>query len=380
MSLSSPINQSIGILGLLVIVAFGTLPQAAAQETTPADTTTPASKPVRIYRTPDERREAALGRQLTPWLLFGTVVDLEKDWRTTNLSHGRKSVMNPDPSLAIELGFELTSFKWLEAELLFAIEDNGRRHYQEVDEGFVGVNVGEFGAKVGLLYLPFGEFYSHFVTGPLLEFGQTRRPAGIIDYTLRETVEILGYVFDSQVNKQGTHRKVSIDWGLAAEVTLLDESIRIGGGYISDLGEGEGDFFLDFRNKFRRRVPGWNLHGMIGLAPFEFTGEIVHATESIREFPMNADKPLAYNFEVAYYPSQWDWIQFAVRYERTAELEDEPEISYGVGTTIRPFESLNLSFSGEYLHGTFKKGFALDADNNQLRSYDLFALQTTIQF
>ncbi len=157
---------------------------------------------MRIYSTPEERREAAAKTQITPWLRFGGVVDLEKEWQTNNFKRGVKSVDNPDTELSIELGFELTWIEWLEAEILFAIEENGSRHYQEVDEGFVGVDLDDFGVKVGWLYLPFGEFYSHFVTGPLVELGQTRGAAIIVDYSFWEPFEISGYIFDSKVNKQ----------------------------------------------------------------------------------------------------------------------------------------------------------------------------------
>ncbi|WNM61586.1 LbtU family siderophore porin [Candidatus Nitrospira neomarina] len=333
---------------------------------------------VRIYRSPEERREAAAGTQLTPWLKFGAVVDIEKEWQTNNFKNGIKTVDNPDTELAIELGFEITSIEWLEAELLFAIEDNGSEHYQEVDEGLIGVDLDDFGAKVGLLYLPFGEFYSHFVTGPLVEFAQTRGPGLIVDYTLWDALELSAYTFYGKVDKKGHSGRHQFDWGLAAEFVNEDESIRIGGGYISDLGEGDADFFLDFNNTFQQHVPGWTAHGLIALPPFEFTGEIVHATEAIKEFDQNADKPLTYNLELAYYPSQFPWIQFALRYEHSTELEDEPQEIYGIGTSLRPLDNLSLSF--EYLRGTFKNNFSLDDNDNVQTSYDLIAIAATFLF
>jgi hypothetical protein len=79
-------------------------------------------------RTPEERREAGYGTQLTSFLRFGGVVDLGQEWQTNHFKEGIESQENNDPELSIELGFELTSFDWLEAEILFAIEENGRRH------------------------------------------------------------------------------------------------------------------------------------------------------------------------------------------------------------------------------------------------------------
>ena len=333
---------------------------------------------MRIYSTPEERREAAAKTQITPWLRFGGVVDLEKEWQTNNFKRGVKSVDNPDTELAIELGFELTWIEWLEAEILFAIEENGSRHYQEVDEGYVGLDLDEFGVKVGWLYLPFGEFYSHFVTGPLVELGQTRGAAIIVDYSFWEPFEISGYIFDSKVNKQGSDSKYQFDWGFGGELVSEDEMMRIGGGYISDLGEGDGEFFLDFNDRYRQRVPGWIVHGLFALPPLEFTGELLRATKSIKENDQNADKPLTYNLELTYYPTQLPWIQFAIRYEHSAELEDEPQSIYGIATSIRPLENLALSF--EYLRGNFKNNFSFDDNDNEQASYDLIAIQATLLF
>lgn len=361
------------------------LPNFAVAQEEPSTQEEPSKKKlkrplptVRIYRTPEERREASAGIQFLPWLKFGAVVDIEKEWKTNNFKNGIKTVENPDTELAIEIGFELTSIEWLEAEILFAIEENGSRHYQEVDEGFVGVDIEDFGVKIGKLYMPFGEFYSHFTTGPLVEFAQTRGPGLIVDYTFWDSFEISGYIFDGKVDKKGHSGKHQLDWGLAAEFVTEDESIRIGGGYISDLGEGDAEFFLDFNNTFQQRVPGWTVHGMIALLPLEFTGEIVHATEAIREFGQGADKPLTYNLELAYYPPQFPWIQFALRYEHSVELEGEPIDIYGIGTSLRPLDNLSLSF--EYLRGEFKNNFSFDDNDNEQTSYDLIAIVGTILF
>ncbi len=156
-------------------------------------------EPVRIYRNPEERRDAGLGRQITDWLRFGGVVELEKEWKK-NVIKGRDNTEDPDTELAIELGFEVDYHDWLEAEVLFAIEDNGRRHYQELDEGLIGVNLGGWGMKIGRLYVPFGVYFSHFISGPLLEFGQTRGDAVLMDYTWMDSVELAAYVFDSKVD------------------------------------------------------------------------------------------------------------------------------------------------------------------------------------
>jgi hypothetical protein len=68
----------------------------------------------------------------------------------------------------------------------------------------------------------------------------------------------------------------------------------------------------------------------------------------------------------------------AIRYEHSTELEDEPETIYGIGTTFRFLD--NLTIAAEYLKGKFKKEFAFDDNDNEQTSYDLVAIEVTLEF
>ena len=369
----SVMNFCLRIVNLLfVILAVGAL-QSWAQEPSSSGQEFEKPESVRIYRSPEERREASLGIQVTDWLRFGGVVELEKEWKK-NIITGPDNTENPDTELAIELGFEVEYEEWLEAEVLFAIEDNGRRHYQELDEGLIGVNLGDWGMKVGRLYVPFGAYYSHFISGPLLEFAQTRGDAILMDYTVFDSIELAAYAFDSKVDKREDHNEV--DWGISLEWVSEDESMRMGAGYISDLSESEDELLLDFKNTFLRRVPAWNAYALIGLKNFEITAEILRATRSFREFPKNADQPFAFNIDVAYFPFQF--IQVATRIEHSKELIDEPAWQTGVSVTWAPWESITVS--ADYLYGHYKKRFAFDDFDNPQTAHHFTALQLTWGF
>ncbi len=356
-------NLGLTLVMLLIVSTLGNAQEPSSQE---QKMSTPER--VRIYRNPEERREAGLGSQITEWLKFGGVVELEKEWKK-NIIKGRDNNENPDTELAIELGFEVEYDDWLEAEVLFAIEDNGRRHYQELDEGLVGVNLGEWGLKVGRLYVPFGAYYSHFIEGPLLEFGQTRGDALLMDYTFLDSIELAAYVFDSKVDRREDHNEV--DWGVNLEYVSEDESIRVGAGYISDLSESQEEILFDFNNNFLRRVPAWNAYALIGMSSFEFTAEILRATRAFQEFPQDVDQPFAYNVELAYFPV--DAIQVSVRGEHSEELEDEPAWQYGASVTWAPWESVTVSV--DYLYGRYKNRFAFDDFDNAQISHHQTALQ-----
>ena len=352
---------------LLLLLLIWPAP-GVAQEPSLDEPQSSEREPVRIYRNPEERREAGLGNQITEWLRFGGVVELEKEWKK-NAIKGRDNTENPDTELAIELGFEVEYHDWLEAEVLFAIEDNGRRHYQELDEGLVGVNLGEWGIKVGRLYVPFGAYYSHFIEGPLLEFGQTRGDAVLMDYTFFESIELAAYAFDSKVDRRENHNE--IDWGVNLEYVSEDESIRIGAGYISDLSESQEEILFDFNNNFLRRVPALNAYALIGMQSFEFTAEVLRATHAFKEFPKETDQPFGYNVELAYFPI--DAIQVSIRGEHSEELMDEPAWQYGISCTFAVWENVTLSV--DYLYGRYKKRFAFDDFDNAQISHHQTALQ-----
>jgi len=361
----------IGPLALLLVL----IPNLVEAQDEPFTTTESATRePVRIYRTPDERREAGLGKQVTEWLKIGGVVDVEKEYKKNKSVARRDTSEDPDPELAVELGFEIQYDEWFEAEVLFAIEENGRRHFQELDEGLIGIDLADFGMKLGQLYVPFGVFYSHFVTGPLLEFGQTRGTAVQLDYTLWDSLELAGYIFDSKVDMR--NNKNEIDWGLNLEYKSEDESLVVGAGYLSDLAESQDELLLDFNNRQLRPVPVWNAYARMGFPPFELTVEALKAIRSFKEFDKNANKPFSYNVELAYFPV--DFLQFAVRLEFSTELADEPKWQYGVAATWRPFD--NLSLSMDYLYGKYKQGFAFDDQDNALHSHHMIGTQLTVGF
>ncbi|GJL53519.1 MAG: hypothetical protein NPIRA02_06510 [Nitrospirales bacterium] len=357
---------------ILILVLTPSGVEARDESVRATESATP--EPVRIYRTPEERREAGLGKQVTEWLKIGGVIDVEKEYKRNHSIARRNTSEDPDPELAIELGFEIQYDEWLEAEVLFAIEDNGRRHFQELDEGLIGIDHANFGVKLGQLYVPFGAYYSHFVTGPLLEFGQTRGTAVQLDYTLWDAIELAGFIFDSKVDRQ--NNKNEIDWGLNLEYTSADESLVVGAGYLSDLAESQEELLLDFQNRQLRSVPAWNAYARMGAPPFELTAEVLKAIRSFKEFERNANKPFSYNVELAYFPL--DFLQFAVRLEFSTELADEPKWQYGVAGTWRPFENLSISF--DYLYGTYKQGFAFDDRDNALHSHHMIGTQLTIGF
>ncbi len=228
--------------------------------------------------------------------------------------------------------------------------------------------------KIGQLNVPFGDFYSHFGQGPLLDFGKVRGAAVVMEYTVMDSFELAAYIFDSKVDKRENHNE--IDWGVNLEYVSEDESIHLGIGYLSDLGENKEEFLRDFNNNFLRRVPAWNMYALIGLPSVEITAEVIRAIKTFREFPENANQPFAYNLEVAYFPI--DVVQIATRIEHSEELMDKPEWQYGVSISWAIFN--NLTVTADYLYGRYKKQFVFDNIDNAQTAHHFTGLKLTWSF
>ena len=80
------------------------------------------------------------------------------------------------------------------------------------------------------------------------------------------------------------------------------------------------------------------------------------------EFEKDSDKPSAYNFELAYFPTES--TQLAIRMEHSSELADQPKQQYGIAATWLPRDNFNITI--EYLHGKFKNGFVNELEEHNL--------------
>ena len=334
----------------------------------------------RIYRSPEERREAGLGRQVTDWLKLSGLVEAEKLYIENDFGDDIKQRQNDRPTVNLQLGFEIEIADWLEGEFIFEVENdfeataNENQLHGEWDEAFIEISVGEWSVKLGRLYMPFGEYYSHFVTGPILEFGETRGDGLVVDYSFDDAIEISGFVFDSNVERD--NQNGSLDWGASMEYTSENEALRFGIGYLSDLAESDEMFLEDENNRYEKRVSAWNSYLLFGFNHFEITAEYVQANGRFREFENSEDEPNSYNLELAYFPRP-SW-QIAFRYEHSDEFSDEPRHQYGIASTWASGDHMTLTM--EYLHGTYENKFAFDDDDNDQEDRDTIAIELSVEF
>ena len=328
-------------------------------------------KPAKFYSTPAERREAGMGRELTDWLTVSGLLEIETAHAWDSYRGGSSEDEQTDENL--QLGFNITFTETVAAELVFEYEiETG---VTLLDEGLISYESELLGASLGRFYVPFGEYFSSFVVGPMLEFGETRVNALSVDYSWEDRAEAFAYVFESEVDKAGENNDKP-DWGLGLELSSADDTVKFGLNYISDIAESDEGFLDEFKSRYRSRVGGWNAYGIYGMDEAIITAEMVRAADKFDELEAQEDQPVAWNLELAWFPRPV--YQIAVRLEHSDELADEPEWQYGVSVSWRLHRNINLV--ADYLYGDYKSGFVEDDKGNELRHRNLIAAQLAIEF
>ena len=325
------------------------------------------------YRTRDERREAGLGTELASWLTFSGLVEVESIREVAEFSGGLSDHYDFSTDPAVQAAFDISILDIFEAELILEYSEDSRDPI--MDELIVAADVGNFGFSAGRFYAPFGLYYSHFITGPLLEFAETRRDMFLLDYDFFDVVEVAAFAFDGQSRKFG-ETKDDVGWGTSVDAFLLDGRLNIGGGYISTLAESDEEFLREENNVFQKKVGAWNAYAVFEADTWDVSFEVLRALDSFREFESTEDRPESWNLEAAYFPG--NTFEIAFRYERSEELIDAPEQQYGVALTWRLPN--NISMTAEYLNSKYKKGFVEEDDDIFYKSGNTIALWFAIEF
>lgn len=327
----------------------------------------------KLYRSPSERREAGLGRKLTDWLSVSGLVELESEYQDFDLAAGAGGESGTASAQSLQLGLNFLLAEQVSAEFVLEYEVNVGNSI--VDEAILKYQSDEFSVEGGRLYIPFGEYFSHFVTGPILELGETRGNSIVAEYAITDRVDLFAYGIEGMAQKQGGGGG-RVDWGGGFEYANEDESFKISAGYYSDMADTDAQFLSDFDNRYRKRVGGLSLWSLIGYDTFEITAEYLGATSGFDEIDPEADRPWAANLEIAWFPRHN--FQLAGRIEGSQEVEDEPEVQVGISATWLIVNRINLSV--DYLYGRYQDNFVLDDDDNEIRSRQLLVAQLVFEF
>lgn len=325
----------------------------------------------RLYTTPQERREAGRQRRLTPWLSMTSLAELEWGQQRLALDDGGQD-RTRDSSAGVQLGLTATPRDWAKAELILQYDTDIDK--LEADEATAAVEYGPWELTLGKQFLPFGVYFSHFVSGPILEFGEIRQTAGTLSWGPGEEIDLSLSLYRGSARKinAGSNR---LDWSLALE-SWPTESLSLGASFLSDLADSDEPLLSDNRDRFERKVPAASAYLVWVGGTFEVTVEALGAMRSFQELEPDRNRPMAWNLEFAQFPHpSFDW---AIRLEGSRDLEDAPRLQAGAAITFRLRRQAALTL--EALHGRFKDALATDDEDNPYESVTQLGALLSIAF
>lgn len=332
---------------------------------------------VRLYHTREERREAGLHRNLTPWLTFSGLAELEARRGTFGFADGSGDLVEKESDGNLQIGLDLHPLEGLIGELVLEYEADFERGVDElfVEEATVAFERGPWELLAGRQYLPFGQYFSNFPTGPILELGETLEDALTLTYEFGGGAsEVSASVYQGvadQIDSDGQ----GIDWTLAVEL-VPHQRLGLGASFLTDLGDAGGRLLADRDNRFVSKVPGLSAYLIWIGDELESTFEVVAAQRSFEGLAPDRDRPLAWNLELSV--EALPTVALAVRVEGSRELEAFPEIQYGIASTILLHKNATLTL--EYLHGTYKNDLATDDDGEPFQDVTRIGAQISIAF
>ena len=329
-------------LAVVFVFALILIPRALRAEDEPAEK-------ARIYTTREERREAGQDHRLFTWLSASDLIELEAGREWIALSDPAPDTHERDLSSTLDLGILATPSSWFKGEAIFELEHafEGDAPLVTMDEGTVSLLHGPFELEAGRLYVPFGEYYSHFAAGPLLEFGETRGNGADLSFTPHERLDLSVFAYDGKAEPV-TGGTTNVNGGIAVAGSPFPDW-NIGASYISDLADAKDGLLRDFDDRYRSRVDAVSAYTVVGAGRFEVTAEMVRALKAFAELPADRNQPFAWNVELAFFPE--GPVDAAVRVEGSQELEDAPQLIGGLALSWRPLRAVSLTI--EYLHGTY---------------------------
>lgn len=326
---------------------------------------TVAQDPVTFYSSSGERREAGRVRRPFSWLDVSALAEAEWQQRRSHTFDRQASTRDEGPDAVLQLEWEARLTPWAKIELGHEYDTAQGRH--TLEEFVLVVDRRDVELTLGRQYLPFGQYFSHFVSGPVLEFAETQADGALLSVGLSENLEWSWFAFDGQVQDQGSRRQ--FDWGMA--IDWQGEYLSYGVGYLSDLAESDAALLKDQGSRYRRRVDALAAHFRVFVGAIEASAEGVGALAGIDALDNDRDRPSAWNLELAHqFRPNWQW---ALRYEGSRELEDEPERRWGAALSWQAAESLVITV--EYLRGRYRRGLAEDPDGGELRRDHLVGLR-----
>ena len=329
----------------------------------------------RIEEKMEQKQEGLLGKWADKITLSG-LIEAEAYYENYDYDGpGEDDEDSSDITLAtVELGVDVDIIKHVKGHVLFLWEEDDTEPV-DVDEGFItldGEDVVPLYLNVGKLYVPFGNFESHFISDPLtLELGETRESALTVGY-VNEWMDVSVSAFNGDVDEIGEDNHIETYVAAASfsvpEKVSSNFGIRAGVSYISNIADTDG-LEGETPGEIKDYVDGFNAFVSLSFMDklfleFEYLGALDEFEAGELSFDDGKEfQPETWNFELAY--AATDRLELAIKYEGGDDLGDFlPEDQYGAAVTYGLFENTSLAL--EYLHGEFENDDERDLVTTQL--------------
>lgn len=319
------------------------------------------NKQAELYHTLAEKKDAGLKSAIAEKITLSGLVEVEAVLEEVENTDGTTDAESDIALATAQLGFGAEIAEGISSDIILLFED-GEDFL--VDEAVIGFENDTWFGTVGLQYVPFGVFHSHFISDPLtLELGESQETAVLGGYGT-DMVSVSAYVFNGDAEKTSEAEDHIRDWGIALDVTPA-EGLALGASYISDLADSDAEIV---GGTYADRVGGFSAYFAYAPGSFDITGEVLGAATDFAAADLDADgdgsgdQPLTWNLEFAYAAS--DALELALRYEGSDELEEAPEAQYGFCASWGVRQNVVLSL--EYLRGEFDEDFGAGADSRNL--------------
>ncbi|MEW8469429.1 MAG: hypothetical protein AB2637_12930, partial [Candidatus Thiodiazotropha sp.] len=243
------------------------------------------------------------------------------------------------------------------------------------EEAFVTFEYEPWDLSLGKQFTPLGLYFGRFVTGPMLEFGETSaRKSALLTYGPSDDFDLTIAAYQGRSSELGEDDEW--DWAIGFEAWPSDR-FSFGLSYQSDLSDADERLLED--DHYIKRVPAASAY-LLGITDaFEFSFEVVAALDDFRELDKEMNRPLAWNVEVAYFFPDQD-LDLIIRLEKSRELDEEPEFRYGAA--IIWYMDRRIILTMEYLRGQFERdSFAIEKEDEiAIQHVNTMSAKLTVEF
>jgi hypothetical protein len=246
----------------------------------------------------------------------------------------------------------------VEGHVLFLYEQGENEDNIAVDEAMIGFKLPnispiELSLSLGRMYVPFGEFSSHFIADPFtLDVGETNEVAFQLS-AAHEVAEVAAALYNDAVSVEGSNNTqiadVAARIGASAPEGALgkDVSLSLGASFITNIlgSDAFGDMIEG--DEVSERVPGIggfiSVNAMGAFVESEFILALNDAELSDGE-PL---KPRAFNMELGYSLPKLS-VEIAGKFEQLSENSDSSTNRFGGVVSFGLFSEV-ASLSVEFL-------------------------------